>query len=311
MKLFLIIFIKLFLNPCCLSQDYYVDNQVKPTCYLMKSCVNLYNEFDFELICENFNSLSDMNFKSNCYLSNYTTFIFTPKNAIIMDNNFKLNEFIQFLVNNSITLQNLAFNYISGFEMNFNSNRTLDTDISFRFSNLDFYINRTLITDCYPDILDYGRASLFISNSLAFFDNNKFKNKICEFVFKNARINSLSFSYLSDTYLYRNYLKFYDTNITKRSDLNCIITSLTLTGLGKVKITHDLLNINVFRFLTRLSLHGEIQLIEEQLFKYFEYLQVIDIFIDNYKQFVHNNGIKWMNYINYRLKNIDLQNKNY
>lgn len=207
---------------------------------------------------------------------------------------------------------NLDYHYVNGFYLDTKETpemveiRKSSTDLnlfsSFLFakSNLNFYLNKRPINQC-EDLENTNPRTIFqlipgklISNLQ--FNECRFKQKLCPAVFKNSYIYTLQIQNMVKSFLKTNTLTFYESN--NRTDLNSIIFIFYLYNMKTIDIDSNLLNSDVFKHLTEMSVGGEINRIEPNVFKSFRHLKFLSLSLAYYREFIHRNGIEWMNSLN-------------
>ena len=209
---------------------------------------------------------------------------------------------------------NLDYHYVNGFYLDTKETPEMveikksSTDLklfsSFVFakSNLNFYLNKKPINQC-EDLENTNPRTIFqlipgkLISSLRF-NSCRFKQKLCPAVFKNSYIYALEIENMVKSFLKTNTLTFYESNNRTDLNLNSIIFIFYLYSMKTVDIDSNLLNSAVFKHLTQLSVEGEINRIEPNIFKSFRNLKFLSLSIAYYREFIHRNGIEWMNSLN-------------
>lgn len=144
--------------------------------------------------------------------------------------------------------------------------------------------------------------------TLTFFDEIGYlKNKICPYVFRNMKINTLMFMIeMKDDFFEKNSLKFMSVKTSNKSIynlenyLNSTILDFELKILIRVKLDETLIDKYVFKKLERLDIQILINYIQEDLFSHFVYLQYLNFNIINMRELFHSSTNKWFYYLNWK-----------
>jgi hypothetical protein len=290
--------------------------------------------------CENFTSLIELNSalldNSSCpeYFktladNNGTSCDIYIITFIIKANNYKgpINDrfdyqrFIQstFIQTTSVNITvSLRFDSFDGIDLNFTlTNRTYtnnETPVNFEFAfaKFDFYLNgkpwemssdggktcdeTELLKIIYK--YKYGIFGLleYVTFNFEFQSRNYNYKKWCPLVFENAAISDLNIE--------AKPIRFFSGNsfINKSS-----FQSVTFYNLVADNLDKEILNPQVYSLLKKLTITGAVRKIETDVFKEMKNLEFIILTIyDDFKGFIHGNGIEWMNYVNYYTPRLNL-----
>ena len=100
----------------------------------------------------------------------------------------------------------------------------------------------------------------------------KFQNEICPYLFKNVYLNTFTIFELSNSRLTKNLIEF--NNVTIETDLMCIII-LFIVFSYQIDLNEKMLNQHVFKHTMLFNFFGQINLIENDVFKNLEQLLLI------------------------------------
>ena len=76
--------------------------------------------------------------------------------------------------------------------------------------------------------------------------------------------------------------------------------------MSYTSLTTRILNKYLFRTLWKITLYGVVNNIQSEIFLNFNHLKYIDLQLDNFKEFFHNEN-KWMKDLNYLAKNLEMK----
>ena len=205
-----------------------------------------------------------------------------------------------FNIGKHTTIKALLFQNILGF--NFNSaNVSLylahqDFEIFFTQTCFDVYFHNQLIDEemCHMDRLENLNINIFGSITLLSFEENTFyKNKLCPYVFVNTYLRKLAFSFLSESFIFKNKLEFLQLNTTSNIFLNRFLTQLSL-NVYNYNLDSILLERNVFKNVLNLFLQGSLCRVDANVFAQLSNLRFIKITISSsLKDFFHS-GTDWL-----------------
>jgi hypothetical protein len=179
--------------------------------------------------------------------------------------------------------------------------------LSVGYSHVTFALNSTLITkqNCNTDLADSITATVFNSLFRFFYFSfhNTFNDQVCPYVFKHARLQSLSINGLVSFFLLDNTFKFVD--YARAYELDSVIYRLNIECFN-YEVDSSLLDSNVFANLTELTMGQELNSIQTDLFKSFVYLKYIYLRMDCLENFFHKVGMEWTRSLNFYLDNVNM-----
>ena len=225
----------------------------------------------------------------------------------------KINTIIVFAAKNEI-----KFKGIKGFDLNIQtyldqSNPTLRY-LTFLNSRFDFYYSNKQISSCedFTSINVTEPKSVFQlgtkTRQIVYkFENTRFPNSVCPFFFNNIQSYRLNFYTMIKTFYKSSFLKFQFSSNNKSTPLTGNVKELNIYKIEKIDIDSYLLNENIFKNIDTLLISGEINSIEEGIFKPFTYLRRIGLDIEYFDSLIHK-GTKWISSINYDLR-VNLSNQ--
>jgi len=118
---------------------------------------------------------------------------------------------------------------------------------------------------------------------------------ICPLIFYKSRIDYLLLSSTNSLFV-KNILVFSNISDELAKNMNSAIYALNLR-LYHIDLNKNLLNKHVFEKIQWLILNGIIQSIDDDLFKSFKYLKLIELKIENVRNLFHKKN-KWLQYLN-------------
>ncbi|CAF0708212.1 unnamed protein product [Brachionus calyciflorus] len=180
---------------------------------------------------------------------------------------------------------------------------------AFGESNFKFYFNNKLITRC-EQLKNLTIQHLFNSANLHEVELSRSfnKNKICPLIFQNVKIQIFVINNIMETFYIKQFIKF--ENFTENSilNLNSNIKILVLSKVMKLNLDQNLINPYVFKSLNQLRVFGEINSIEEDLFKNLKNMRSFLLDGQNIRKLFHKFGINWIKFKN---QNIKVNSTNY
>lgn len=220
------------------------------------------------------------------------------------------------------TVYKITFNYIQGFEINFNKYDTHEVNsanfkVQFFKSNFEFFIvensnnnnKRRRVESCEDVAIDSIDSSVFdvfqVTPDLSIkFNQCVFKSKVCPFVFNNSDLYTLEIDGMINYFLKTNLLEFFElkntsssSNSTKWRLLRTKIMRLFLSNVENAEINNKILDVHVFKSLWHLTVSGTYFSIHTDLFKPFTNLKSIVIQISE-NNLLKITGIEWMRFLN-------------
>jgi len=198
---------------------------------------------------------------------------------------------------------------IEGFNQNWNQINIFEKmHLNFQvfFSDLYFvfYLNNTLITKemcVWENFLGKSMTYFGGMKSVTFLENIIYFKNICPYIFLNSNLTQLSFLKITNSLIFKNQLEFLDINQTQNHELR--IKNLIYLEFNIIfeDLTLKIMNKYFFERVIVLRVKGSIRQIQEDLFEYFKYLNVLHIETDDIGQFFKN-GLKWTKSLNKDLK---------
>ena len=250
----------------------------------------------------NFKELNDLILDcSQTYdISEYVSML--PKKSLLIDEKFQLKKIINQRKIDSISY--FSIGNLNGIDLNsksfiLDSNRLKKkVDVNIYMSKLNIYQNSKLLDSSSCDLVTYNNNNNASTNFLKYFFFIQFQNvnypeKWCPYFFRNFDLVNLAFSSITNSFLIKNRLNFYELNSTQ-----VYFNFLKILGLS---ITYDFLDkkslSSLFRKVEFLGITGVLTGIELHLFKNFTNLKVITLGLSNLREFFHM-GNYWMKNLN-------------
>ena len=265
-------------------------------------------------IFSNFENLTEVQTQINCdqtfNITDYMTFI--PFKPCLIDKSFSIKSFI---INRLVgKLKSVAVINIYGIdiERNFISqsykNDTIYPidSIRFLYSKIDIYSRKVLLNSSNCNLKSYDGPNEFFNSFLkVIFTKVSYPTEWCPYFFRKSSIVQIYFGDITNSFLYKNRLNFIPLNNSKEAVL---LNGLRMKELKTVSLflNYEILTANIlydslFGKIRELSINGVINGIEESVLKNFEYLQNLDLGIDNFKDFFQNGNL-WMKSLNFYVK---------
>ena len=210
----------------------------------------------------------------------------------------------------------IKFKGIKGFDLNLQtfsnlSNGTLPF-LAFLDARFEFYYKNKRISSCedFTSLNLIEPKSVFQLGTIAKqvgykFENARFPNSVCPLLFNNTHSYKITFDRMIKTFYKSSFLKF--SSNYKSTQLKSNVEMLRIENAEKIDIDSYLLNENVFKNIMILSISGEINSIEEGLFKSFTNLININLDLEYFENLIHK-GTKWISSINHGL-HVNLSNR--
>lgn len=269
------------------------------------------------IVVENFKQIPTISFNNKCLrnISNVIQFNIREKHEKIIKLNFDFKTLsdLSWKIDRSDALT-ILFTQASGLEIsdrigkkNFTSKiRSSKFSLTFVESKIIFYYENKTIESC-SQMKDKNLISIFnkINLKQVIFDRSRKFAKICPLIFQNLSIDMLLFRPLIDTF-YLSTKTVYDI-LPDSKDLNVQINGLVFRDCVRIKLNKQLLNIHLFKNIVTLEILGNIELIEDNLFKSFKKIKTINFDGQNFRQQAHRTQLKWVKSIN---SNIQIDPKN-
>jgi hypothetical protein len=296
------------------------DSQ-KNTCSLKEKCDFQYNDFENVkyILCHNFDSFSELRPECDAQVfQNVSNYVLHPnQNSLILNDEFDLLGLINLLLSRkNINFVDFKLKNLKGIDLKMFKNylgkygsdvkkAMMHTNLMIENSRFNFYIGKNLIDYCDISLTDIQTYFFSLIRGLALGLNTDYSLPICPYVFKNARLAYLSVANIIDHFMIKMLPRFYALGESQEIidyDLNCSITRFYLFGYN-YKFNKEIFNSKVFEFSCILYLSGQINSIETDLFRPFNFLSDIIIEITNMRNFIHdNNGLEWLNYMRIGLR---------
>jgi len=238
--------------------------------------------------------------KTNCSYDNVTNFVeFLPKQRLILDASFAPKQ--MFTPKQMATLEYLQFLNLKGLDIEQEAcvERNANKKFIYLFifsSSFNLYLNDTFLdaSQCDSHMFSSNRTMRFL-NSFDYVKlvNVKYPSVICPYVFRESRIMLLIFSDITNSFLFKNRLKFADKNDTQIRSLKVLILGFKYETLDETN-----LNRHLFKYTFFLSLNGVLNRIKPDLFAHFVYLKQFEFQLDNLREFFHASNNEWMSALN-------------
>ena len=292
-SLLLMIKIAIFNKYCIINQDTYFLTENK------------------DIIFKDVGLMRNLSIKSKC-LENVTVlrqfFVYENKNKYL-DPYIDINHLVD-LKNEIFQSKEVFFTFtkLNGIGIGASkTNKIYRSDLVFNIyqSYFNFKIEKKVIKSC--DILKNLNIYSIINKyklKLLFLNECYKSHSICPYLFKDANIESLIIKPLINTFYLKKSFSFIKQNST---NINSKISKLLINKAIKIRLNEDILNPQVFKYLTELRIIGSIDFVQYDLFIQFPYLKKIILDGQNFRQFTKLVGIRWANSINSNLK-INLKN---
>ena len=213
------------------------------------------------------------------------------------------------LTNRSLVFVELSlrFSYFDLYEINSNRARK-KLNISSSLELVSSFHNLTTMETRQQALKLYESFSSIFSNIFMnlelFGDCFISTNRLSRLVFKNATIESANYFKFTNTSIRRYYLEFVqndDLFVDQRQsiELNCDLTSLTLTLAYNVAISEMLLDKIVYKSTRQIMLDGTVIKIDSFVFKHLNALNHLTLSLANFRQLWHSsNDNKWLEHLN-------------
>ena len=279
---------------CCLKSNNHISHSTINQIFLNES-----------VIIKNFNSLNELNFNCSGVFLKTSVLIFIPNSYTLMDNTFNLVNLLYSIKFTDVSL--ITFFRLKG--LNFAKYKKIYkylglNEISLQFSQFQFYLNESLLDEslCKSANFNDTRIDFFGSVTALLADsNNYYSRSTCPYAFMNTKLKRLTLSQISNSLILKNQLKFIEINQKSDFDLNNQEFYYLNIGFAYEKVTLDILNRYVFKYIKRLVVCGIIYDIQTDLFSHFKSLKFLALILDNFKQLLENNN-NWLKYLNSDVK---------
>ena len=267
-----------------------------------------------KLECTNFTTFNQLNFQPciSALKPVYSYIKLKPDKPIIFDNKLDLRHLAFDSKRFQLILENL-----SGFEITFNPFFSFfeSTPLLGQYSQLPYlsiaksnfkFLYRNNTFDWICDLVmnaDNGLKPLLSSFRVVYLGGTEpndyitYPHSMCPVIFKDARLESVYF--FNITLKNRPEFLQFETNQSKL--INSVVKNVHIQS-SIVKLDHLFLDKNVFKSIEKLSIEfSYLVSIKEDLFRSFNHVKQINLWIFNLRQFLHaasSNENKWLHFIN-------------
>ena len=168
-------------------------------------------------------------------------------------------------------------------------------------SELNFLQNHVKIECSDERSKNFEIFSFLNKYQYEFFFIIKFLNnlKLCSYLFNNVSIFSFGISPFIDTFYSKKMVSFSNDNET---NINSKINGLFIFYAVKIKLDHNILNPQIFKFLTNFRVIGSIDFIQNDLFVKLNFLKYFILDGQNFNQLIQKSGTQWFKSINSNVK---------
>lgn len=267
------------------------------------------------MLVEDFNRFDQLNFTLCVDPIPIKLLEIRPAKKIILDKSFNLTGLV---VKPAAQFLTLLFSDLDGIDLEENpmnglefSDFSLDYDQVFIIvekSTFNFFSNGKLLDRSYCDLNKFPRIEKTFMNSInSLILSVSYPSEIlCPLLFQNVDIKLLSIPDLSTSPLKRKIFSFLNlSNRTIDFQLNSNIFQFIL-NVFHIDLKEDILSPLVFGRLNCLDINGQLDSIQDDLFKSFKQLKMLRFRTQNVKGlFVRRN--EWLKYLNYEVS-VDLDN---
>jgi len=247
----------------------------------------------------NFKDFNDLILDCNQTYNITQSVFMRPQNSLIINENFHLKKI--FNQSQIESIEYLSIGNLKGFDLNskpfiLDSNR-LEQSINFYMfmSKMNIYFNSIQIDYKKCDSLTYNTSISFLQSFYSIrLENVFYPIKWCPHFFRDFNLFYLTFSGVTNNFLIKNRLNFFQLNSSKiyLKNLRAFILSITYENLNRNNLSPEL-----FRKIQFVDIAGIVNGIESNLFKDFKDLSIINLALSNLREFFHM-GNQWMNYLN-------------
>ena len=270
-----------------------------------------YDETSESLICTNFESYSQLDFSS---FSSQSVQILSliPNGPLILGNDLDLDN-LNLKLNYEVVLLNVSkIDFLSNPFAVFNAsltNRITIADSVFELAYENNTINSTVCSDLAQNEIF---ISLVETSSSLILDNTLFSAyPYCQFFFNQANLEYFKVMNMNST----NKLQFFDSNLVNLRDDFISTVSEFVIEESDFNLSSNLLDKFVFKniYIFRI-LKSFLRDVQNDLFKSFSYLRIIEIQAYNFMEFVqftlnnNSNNTSWLSYLNINIS-VDLTNQ--
>jgi hypothetical protein len=258
----------------------------------------------------NFNDFNDLILDCN-QTYNITEYLaIWPKKALIVDENFQFSKI--FNKNKMNSVKTLHLSNLNGIDINskpfipIENRRTSNQAkiLKIFYSTLNIHSNLLPIDEEKCDSANYNTTTNFAQYFFSIsFKNVNYPRRWCPLFFKDFDLAQLVLDDITNSFLIKNRLNFFDIKNTSNVYLKYLI-GLTLS-ITYERLDSKVLSSSLFKKIAFFDLKGIINGIETGLFSSFQHLKLLNLEISNLRELFHM-GNKWMNYLNL---NVIMSNK--
>ena len=257
-----------------------------------------------------FNQFSDLNLVCSKirFKDNFLYVEFFPSKELLIENDLDLRKLLN-LFHFKDNSKMLIFQRVKGFNQMFNSSSIANYlgsfVISFFNTKLNFFINNTISLtreNCIYKNFNKQLTNYFGSmERVVFTDTTFFIQEVCPYVFMNTNLKTINFDGISNSFMYKNQLKFINVNDSNDIYLNIKGLDTIMFYFNYEHLTEANMNILIFRNIKVLILRGIVHGIHTELLGSLKVIESIILGIHNWRSFFQS-GTKWMNYLNKDIK---------
>ncbi len=222
------------------------------------------------------------------------TLSFSNEKEKILDSNLFVSNELKLADNFTLNLKNIrGFGMINPFsERKINNGSLFLDDSAFNFYSNENLIDESLCQEISDNEIFVSAFDVF-SHMVSLGSNNIYSNKTCPIHFKNSNINTFR---LNDLNQATEQLRFVQLNNTQ---LNCTIKNVEIFDSVSLNLNNQLFDMNLFSRINSLLVDNSIlNDIQDDLFSDFNELKSIELKLNNFKDFVEQSSMKWLNSLN-------------
>ena len=258
------------------------------------------------VLTRNFKSFNELNFSACNQITEMTSWYINPSEKLILDDSLDFNVKPgnqRLKIKLTQKLLYIQLSKIKGFDyrLTFSPFHYIIFLITFEdFSSIvwfmnesdfDFYIGDEIIdkNNCNQSLLrkhNYFAGIRFLGLQ----KNVKFQTKICPYLFERVIFESMVLFEQSNSFLSKNLLQF--NSLPIEQDLKSIINNLAVYGY-QIDLNEKLLNKHVFKRLMIFGFYGQLNSIEEGVFKDFDRIVAIKFQVEFISSIFHKK-LKWL-----------------
>ena len=288
----------------------FIISDTKSTCVFESSkyTKNLTTNDEKIFLTRNFNSFNELNFSACNQIIEMSNWYINPNEKLILDDKLDFyvmpnNQLLRIKLSNHIYILYIQLLRIKGFDyrLTFSPFRYIQFLITYEdFSTLAWLINESYF-DFYigDEIIDQNNCNQSLLNNYNYFlqiqflclqKNVKFQTQICPYLFEKVIFDGFLIFELSKSLLSKNLLQF--NSLPIEQDLKSEINHFEVYGY-QIDLNEKLLNKYVFKRMYVFSFYGQINSIEEGVFKDFNQMFGITFQVEFISSVFHSK-IKWL-----------------